>query len=194
MTPSEFHPDRDEAARIDLLVDGALSDSDRRELLSSLDGSPGGWRRCALAFLEAQAWREAFAETEQVGSLPCPSAIAAPRPTRHFGPWLAAAAALLAFGAGWTARPTGISPSIAAVPRTPTPPAPSLVPVPPAPIVSRIDPGRPAPPNYARGRLEREGYRVEQTRLVVPAKTKDGRPVAVPVQRTTIRYVGNRSV
>jgi hypothetical protein len=41
----------------DRLVDGEISGDDRRRLLSSLDDRPGGWRRCALAFLEAQSWR-----------------------------------------------------------------------------------------------------------------------------------------
>ena len=41
----------------DRLVDGELSAAERRELLRSLDGRPDGWRRCALAFLEAQTWR-----------------------------------------------------------------------------------------------------------------------------------------
>jgi hypothetical protein len=43
---------------IDLLVDGELDDSQRRELLKSLDQKPDGWRRCALAFLEAQCWKQ----------------------------------------------------------------------------------------------------------------------------------------
>jgi hypothetical protein len=43
----------------DLLVDGELSEEKRRELLSRLDDEPTGWRRCALAFLQAQSWREA---------------------------------------------------------------------------------------------------------------------------------------
>ena len=42
---------------LDRLVDGELSPAERRELLASLDGRPDGWRRCALAFLEAQTWR-----------------------------------------------------------------------------------------------------------------------------------------
>jgi hypothetical protein len=40
----------------DRLVDGELSDAERRALLESLDAQPSGWRRCALAFLEAQSW------------------------------------------------------------------------------------------------------------------------------------------
>ena len=42
---------------LDRLVDGELNDAERRELLLRLDQAPQGWRRCALAFLEAQAWR-----------------------------------------------------------------------------------------------------------------------------------------
>ncbi len=42
---------------IDLLVDGELGEEQRRELLAELDVKPGGWRRCALAFLEDQCWR-----------------------------------------------------------------------------------------------------------------------------------------
>ncbi|MEE9603446.1 MAG: hypothetical protein V3V75_09085 [Thermoguttaceae bacterium] len=40
----------------DLLVDGELDEQRRRELLSGLDKRPGGWRKCALAFLEAQSF------------------------------------------------------------------------------------------------------------------------------------------
>src|SRR5271157_3352130 len=42
---------------VDLLVDGELSESDRRALLLQLEHEPDGWRRCALAFLEAQCWK-----------------------------------------------------------------------------------------------------------------------------------------
>jgi hypothetical protein len=49
-----FHND---AVLFDRLVDGELPDAERRTLLSSLDERPDGWRRCALAFLEAQSWR-----------------------------------------------------------------------------------------------------------------------------------------
>ncbi len=41
----------------DLLADDELDDTRRRELLGGLDDRPGGWRRCAMAFLEAQSWR-----------------------------------------------------------------------------------------------------------------------------------------
>jgi hypothetical protein len=40
----------------DRLVDGELSADERRRLIASLDDRADGWRRCALAFLEAQSW------------------------------------------------------------------------------------------------------------------------------------------
>lgn len=42
-------------AHLDRLVDGELSQPEYQTLLASLEQEPGGWRRCALAFLEAQA-------------------------------------------------------------------------------------------------------------------------------------------
>jgi hypothetical protein len=48
---------RDEQRVLDRLVDGELSPIERRELLAALDDESGAWRRCALAFLEAQTWR-----------------------------------------------------------------------------------------------------------------------------------------
>jgi hypothetical protein len=61
MNPSDNStslPDADR--RFDRLVDGDLSESERRSLLLHLEDEPGGWRRCALAFLEAQGWKQAF--------------------------------------------------------------------------------------------------------------------------------------
>ena len=48
--------------RFDRLVDEELNEEERRELLGHLDDEPGGWRRCALAFLESQCWRETLGE------------------------------------------------------------------------------------------------------------------------------------
>lgn len=52
----ESLPSMDDDRALDLLVDGELSPALRRELLLRLENTPGGWRRCALAFLEAQTW------------------------------------------------------------------------------------------------------------------------------------------
>ena len=54
MNPTDDNPARIDERLFDLLVDGELSQQQRRELLVSLDDTPDGWRRCAAAFLEAQ--------------------------------------------------------------------------------------------------------------------------------------------
>ncbi|MBR4834305.1 MAG: hypothetical protein IKU86_08260, partial [Thermoguttaceae bacterium] len=47
-------------ALVELLVDGELPDAERRALLERLDAIDGGWKLCAIAFLEAQTFRQAF--------------------------------------------------------------------------------------------------------------------------------------
>jgi hypothetical protein len=113
----------DECRVLDRLVDGELSQADRRALLAALDDEPGAWRRCALAFLESQSWRWQLA---QVASEPLVAqAISASGATpltgagvkrrNGFGAWLAIAAGLLvAFLLG--ARYGEPSPQIADVP------------------------------------------------------------------------------
>ena len=58
MNTTPDNPQNDDLRQFDLLVDDELSEKQRRRLLSSLDDEPGGWRRCALAFLEAQSWKK----------------------------------------------------------------------------------------------------------------------------------------
>lgn len=53
--PTDKFLTNSDEARFDRLVDGELSPAEYRALLASLDDEPGGWKRCALAFLEAQA-------------------------------------------------------------------------------------------------------------------------------------------
>jgi hypothetical protein len=55
---SEFRAGDDDLD-IEQLVDGELNDERRREVLVRMDREPGGWRRCAMAFLESQAWGQA---------------------------------------------------------------------------------------------------------------------------------------
>ena len=45
---------------IDQIVDGVLAPSQLRDAIDCLDRDPDGWKRCALAFLEAQCWRESL--------------------------------------------------------------------------------------------------------------------------------------
>jgi hypothetical protein len=69
--------------RLDQLVDGELSEPERRDLLAGLDSQPGGWRRCALAFLEAQCWKQEFGSMvgREAGAATAPTAdLRAPSP------------------------------------------------------------------------------------------------------------------
>jgi hypothetical protein len=122
---------RDECRVLDRLVDGELSQSQRRELLAALDDEPGAWRRCALAFLEAQSWRwqlaQMAAEPIIAGSAGGATiALNRNRPA-FWGALLAVAASLLvAFGLGtrFSPRPqpqmaaVGTRAKIAAAPQT----------------------------------------------------------------------------
>lgn len=93
---------------LDLLVDEELTDAPRRELLLKLERTPDGWRHCALAFLEAQAWREG-ARQWQSAPIATSASPAASRPARHWlrsGATFAAMAAsfLMAFALGLALR------------------------------------------------------------------------------------------
>lgn len=98
MSPNDQNPPSSDDRRFDLLVDGELGEAARRQLLSRLDDEPGGWRRCALAFLEAQSWRQAFGAVVAGTKAEVPSR----RPTTWFrlgGP----ASTLLAMAASFAA-------------------------------------------------------------------------------------------
>jgi hypothetical protein len=117
-------------ALIDRLVDGELQEDERRMLVAQLDQTSGGWRACAMAFLESQAWKGAL---RQPGAAP-PVAPGRGLPERTAGPTrldqtassqeslsprkralrqlagvmhkaLAAGMVALAFAAGWFCRP-----------------------------------------------------------------------------------------
>jgi hypothetical protein len=102
--------DNDDAL-LDRLVDGELPPDELRRLLASLDGQSDGWRRCALAFLEAQSWRGAMRAMLQAAPSATPAAALTPstestsahrRRFARIDQLFAAAAALLAaFGLGW---------------------------------------------------------------------------------------------
>src|SRR5687767_12303111 len=105
-----------DAMLIDRLVDGELSGDERRHLLASLEAQPDGWRRCALAFVEAQTWRGAMGSLLREGEAPAEpgstvtlgrsgSAGASPSQERtsrsHLATWFAVAASIVvAFGLG----------------------------------------------------------------------------------------------
>jgi hypothetical protein len=128
-----------DALLIDRLVDGELSGDERRHLLASLEAQPDGWRRCALAFVEAQAWRstmgsmvaEASPTATPVHELPTLVRSTDDSPRFQFGTWLAVAASVVvAFGLG---RQMGVN-------RSANSPAPQIASAPP------IGAPSPAPP------------------------------------------------
>ena len=94
---------------IDRLVDDELAPAERRALLADLDREPEGWRRCALAFLEAQSWRSAFEAMTSGPSSDCTEKKAAhersPVSHRRIPHALGVAAGIVAaLVLGWTAR------------------------------------------------------------------------------------------
>jgi hypothetical protein len=84
---------------IDRLVTGDLDEAERLDLLAWLDAEPARWRRCGLAFLEAQALREALALGAERSIAPARASAQRPRRTM----FAAVAAAMLAFVLGWAA-------------------------------------------------------------------------------------------
>jgi hypothetical protein len=116
---------------VELLVDGELDEGRRRELLSRLDGMRDGWKRCTLAFLEAQTLRAAMRARTQ-GSRGAPQPAPAPSRTSAAGraaTWAGAAAlVIVAFCGGWFLRP---SEKVAAVATGPSIERESDEPIPP---------------------------------------------------------------
>ena len=120
MSPLDERKPTDSDHQFDLLVDGELSEAQRRELLLGLDDEPGGWRRCALAFLEAQAWKQQLGEIAREPAPQPPTKRPARRfrITHHLGTLAAMAASFtvaLLVGSQvrdwWTLQPIADSPS-----------------------------------------------------------------------------------
>jgi len=104
------------------LADGELPADERRRLLRQLDERPDGWRRCALAFLENQAFAQDFPAAMEPPASP---SIAPPERKHWLLGILAVAASWLAMfmiGGLWQAskrpnvepntRPVGLPPAI----------------------------------------------------------------------------------
>ena len=210
----------DDDARFDLLADGELSEAERRALLGGLDDEPGGWRRCALALLESQEWKRQLgaivrqSDSHSADKRPPGRARRGPG-----GKTLAAMAVsfLVALLLGLVIRdlshrsgPDGSPPvQVAGTDRDaedrdrrPPPDEPPMQVAADADSISvpvgRVDDldewleGLPAAlPADVQRALERSGYRVYQTRELVPMGVEDGRQLVVPVDKVNIRYVGN---
>jgi len=139
MNPIDDNLHAPDDERFDLLADGELPEPERRRLLSELDHVPGGWRRCALALLEAQSWKEGLRSIRPES--PAQSRGARPIgrtgfPGARFGTLVAMAASFtIALGVGVTFQDVwrpgselGPSPvEIAGGPQQPEPSAPKAV-------------------------------------------------------------------
>jgi hypothetical protein len=129
MTEDDLDSTRSLERLIDRIVDGGLTPAELGEAIRHLDSTSNGWRRCGLAFLEAQCWRESFrdlgdsideAEYDHVSfksELPRVDAIEKPALAlmspagRWVGSALAAGIALVAFTLGWFGHGLKISTS-----------------------------------------------------------------------------------
>lgn len=91
---------------LDRLVDGELSPAEQRELLAALETSPNQWRRCALAYVEAQSLRREFGGVIEPLTVVPPAAPSTPSaPARSAkGPLALAAVLLMATGVGFATR------------------------------------------------------------------------------------------
>lgn len=127
MQPSQNMSGVDQA-HLDLLVDGELPDDRRRDLLDRIDREPDGWKCCALAFLEGQAWRRAMGSAvsnERPAGFAAPqcSPSAAPVPRRRRARAMLVIASALcaaAFGLGrWSAEQSSLPASLAGMARSP---------------------------------------------------------------------------
>ena len=101
-TPDHNLPIDDELL-FDLLVDDELQEEERRQLLVRLDDTLGGWRRCALAFLEAQCLKRELRHFVRPSANELPRCAGKDRPRRrwHLGTLLAMAASFfVALGLG----------------------------------------------------------------------------------------------
>lgn len=210
-----------DASWLDRLVDGELEEPERRQLLERLEVEPEGWRRCALAFLEAQAWREAvgtLASEVEDGAVP-PAPVVPFTPTARAASWprrLAwAAGVVAAFGLGWSVGATGPAPGptreIAREIALPDGPPTAVEPV-ATPYVAGAEPVpeasdgagdssflptamTPAPISDEgfRQQLERQGYRVGTTPGWLISRGPDGPTRAVPVEQVRVRFVGSQT-
>lgn len=200
---------------LDRLVDGELGEAERLAVLDRLERVPGGWRRCALAFLEAQAWRQALAQngaepafgvTRSAAGAPVTpfrpaqeDGVAPGRRRRASARRLAVAAGLVAaFAAGWFSnaagrppRPAGEANTLAGPPVAQAAPLASAPNDDEQPAWSDIRP-RPSAASLRR-EWERHGYRVEERQAVLAVELNDGRSVALPVDEVEYRFVGNRT-
>jgi hypothetical protein len=202
--------------QFDLLADGELDEARRRNLIAGLDDTSDGWRKCALAFLEAQELKSGFnAMLQEPGQgrnrnnrqkkriLYWPTALAA----------VASFVIALALGMSLNNRdlPQEKPGAVANNKETPKENKPEILN--PAvdkrirEIVNKADPleipvqiGQAdqewfdnlpeAMPQDVKNALQRTGYNVRRQKELLPYKLEDGRRIVVPVESYDIHYAG----
>jgi hypothetical protein len=200
MNPASTNLPTPDGDLIDRLVDGELPDVERRELLVRLENEPGGWRRCALAFLEAQLWRQAMTSVAATAVVPALSAIP-DHPLRKMFSWRPlvrltglAASLTAAFFLGWAYHhgleqkaPSGtvaVSPAEGSQRNQGQVVAEYSNPGKSSQALASIDP-------FVK-RLQQQGYSVETENRLVSMESKDGRKVKLPVKEVRIRDIRDR--
>jgi hypothetical protein len=195
----------DDRLLLDRLVDGELEEVDRRDLLQRLEAEPDGWRRCALAFLEAQSWREALAPLVAAAGAG-PAATNRNRSRRRFrepvARWAGLAAALaLTYVLGRSYRdgpqitqadrPAAFAPASQVHPSVP-----AVKPVPLDRVVARAPAAREVSQAPAADplleRWQQRGYHTETQKRLVSMQLRDGRQFDVPVREIRLRRDSDR--
>lgn len=200
-----------DAEAIDRLVDGEMDLPEQKALLRRLDAEPNGWKRCALAYIEAQTWRGVMSADPSGASqrsAPSRSACGPASISRRNGKALrligaaAAMAAMFALGVGaadWLPlhrdhnhRPNLVQrPSIDLPDNTPAP--------------HQVDDAAPTPaenpgwmpvanglPDFSLRQIQRQGYNVVQEQRDLAVTFDDGEQATIPLKRVELRYVGHR--
>lgn len=197
-----------ERQTIDSLVDGELSTSKRRAVLEQLEATPGAWRRCALAFLEAQSWGQMARDvTASRDAGPASIEKRSHRGTTSRAAWLAIAAGIvLAFGIGrmsLSGNPETSDPlsnTVANSSRVTTPDIgqgqqhPGSQAISPRFVLQKpilVESDREAIPDDIQRYLNSIGRQAELRRGYLPVEFEDGRRGVVPMEEVNIVPVVN---
>jgi hypothetical protein len=186
---------------LDQLVDGELSERERSELLRRFETEADGWRRCALAFLEAQSWREAFGPVVAPLSARPGVPRALIRARKRWPPVARltglAAGIAAAFAIGWALhRQPEIATRSAPVAQGAAARATADSAQQPDSQNLAIHTGaasKPAESSSLVTQWRQRGYQAETQKQLVSVDLKDGRKVRLPVHEVRLRYVGDRT-
>jgi hypothetical protein len=194
---------------IDRLVDGELPNPVRRELLLRFETEPDGWRRCALAFLEAQTWRSSL-DSISTMVLAAPHSLPARDGAEHGSRARLSVARLIglaaglaiAFAMGWESNAWHAElPAGRATARVQSPESiANHPPLPEAPMNSGVKsvqaakaPEKPTLLDPLIKKWEQRGYRAEWQKRQISMELRDGRKIDVPIREYELRYIGGRS-